>query len=99
MLLYIHPSKATVLGCGVSTTGIKDNHPLLEVDISDYKLEKIRAIQCHASQNPTLLGKQEDVTDNIPCSELYTVARDIKTKDNYPDWFETASVEEIYGKA
>ena len=99
MLLYIHPSEATVLDCGVYSTEIENRQPLVEVDISDYKLEKIRAIQCHASQNPTLLGKPEDVTDKIPCSELYTVARDIRTKDNCPDWFETASVEEIYGKA
>jgi len=89
MLLYIHPSEATVLGCGVSSTGIEDMQPLVEVDISDYKLEKIRAIQCHASQNPTLSGKPEDVTDKVPCSEFYTVARDMKTKDNYPYWFET----------
>jgi len=88
MLLYIHPSEATVLGCGVSTTGIKDNHPLVEVDISDYKLDKIRAIQCHASQNPDLTGKPEDMMDKIPCRELYTIVRDMKTKDNYADWFE-----------
>jgi LmbE family N-acetylglucosaminyl deacetylase len=99
MLLYIHPSGATVLDCGVYSTEIEDRQPLVEVDISDYKLEKIRVIQCHASQNPTLLGKPEDVTDKIPCSELYTVARDIRTKDNCSDWFETASVEQIYGKA
>jgi LmbE family N-acetylglucosaminyl deacetylase len=89
MLLYLHPSEATILGCGVSSTGLEDTQPLIEVDISDYKLEKIRAIQCHASQNPTLSGKPENVTDKIPCSELYTVARDMKLKDNYPDWFET----------
>ncbi|OGO64555.1 MAG: hypothetical protein A2029_16030 [Chloroflexi bacterium RBG_19FT_COMBO_47_9] len=99
MLLYIHPSEATVLGCGVSSIDIEDKQPLVEVDISDYKLEKIRAIQCHTSQNPDLIGKPEDVTNKIPCSEFYTVARDMKTKDNYPNWFETASVEEIYGKA
>jgi len=99
MLLYIHPSEATVLGCGISSAGIEDRQPLVEVDISDFKLEKIRAIQCHASQNPILSGKPEDVMDKIPCTKLYTIASDIRAKDNFPDWFETASVEEIYGKA
>jgi LmbE family N-acetylglucosaminyl deacetylase len=88
ILLYIHPSEATALGCGVSSIEIEAKQPLVEVDISDYKLEKIRAIQCHASQNPNLIGKPEDVTNKIPCSELYTVARDMKTKENYPNWFE-----------
>ena len=99
MLFYLHPSEATILGFGVSSTVIEDSQPLVEVDISDYKLEKIRAIQCHASQNPTLSGKPENVTDKIPCSELYTVARDMKTKDNYPDWFETVSEGETYEQA
>jgi len=88
ILLYIHPSEATVLGCGVSFAGIEDRQPLVEVDISDYKLDKIRAIQCHASQNPGLIGKPEEEVDSIPCHEVYTVARDMKTKDNYADWFE-----------
>lgn len=99
MLLYIHHSGATVLGCGVSSTGIEDRQPLVEVDISDYKLEKNRAIQCHASQNPDLIGKPEDMTNNIPCSELYAIARNMKSKDNYPDWFELENVAEIYGEA
>lgn len=99
MLLYLHPSEATILGCGVSSTGLEDTQPLVEVDISDYKLEKIRAIQCHASQNPTLSGKPENVMDKIQCSELCTVARDMKTKDNYPDWFETVSKGETYEPA
>ena len=89
MLLYIHPSEATVLGCGVASTGAENMQPLVEVDISDYKLEKIRAIQSHASQDPGLPGRPEEETDKIPCSEFYKVARDMKSKDNYPDWFES----------
>jgi hypothetical protein len=33
-LLYIHPSEATVLGCGVSFSATHDGRPLVEVDIS-----------------------------------------------------------------
>jgi LmbE family N-acetylglucosaminyl deacetylase len=88
LLLYIHPSEATVLGCGVSFSNKEDGKPLVEVDISDYKLEKVRAIQCHASQSPGLPGRPEEEMDKIPCSELYTIARDGKAAQEYPDWFE-----------
>ena len=88
MLLYIHPSEATELGCGISSTDTEDFQPLVEVDISAYKHEKIQAIKCHISQNPGLSGKVEDMMDDIPCSELYTIARNMSAEDNYPDWFE-----------
>ena len=88
MLLFIHPSEATVLGCGVSYSNMEDGKLVVEVDISDYKLEKVRAIQCHTSQNPDLPGRPEEVMDKIPCSEFYSIARDEKNALNYPDWFE-----------
>jgi LmbE family N-acetylglucosaminyl deacetylase len=95
MLLYIHPSEATVLGCGVPFSNSEDGKPVVEVDISDYKLEKVGAIQCHASQNPGLPGKPEEEMGKIPCSELYTIARDVKAAENYPDWFEPLREEAI----
>lgn len=88
MLLYIRPSEATALGCGVTSSKMDDGLPQVEIDISDYKLEKVRAIQSHASQNPDLPGKPEEEMDKIPCHELYTIARDAKAAENYPDWFE-----------
>ncbi len=94
MLLYIRPSDATALGCGVTSSNTEDGKPLVEVDISDYKLDKVRAIQSHASQNPGLPGRPEEEVDKIPCSELYTIARDSKTAENYPDWFEPLGEEE-----
>jgi hypothetical protein len=72
----------------VSSVATENKQPLVEVDISEHKLEKIRAIQSHISQNPGLSGKAEDVMDDIPCSELYTIARNMTAEDNYPDWFE-----------
>jgi LmbE family N-acetylglucosaminyl deacetylase len=95
LLLYIHPSEATVLGCGVSSSKTDDGQPLVEIDISDYKLEKVRAIQSHASQNPGLPGRPEEEVEKIPCSELYTIARDAKTTDNYPDWFDVSREETL----
>lgn len=94
MLLYIHPSEATVLGCGVTSSKTDDGQPLVGVDISDYKLEKVRAIQSHVSQEPGLPGTPEEEVDKIPCSELYTIARDMKTAENYPEWFEPLREEE-----
>jgi hypothetical protein len=35
--------------------------------------------------------------DKIPSIELYAVARNMRTADNYPDWFETVGLEETYG--
>jgi len=97
LLLYIRPSEATVLGCGVSSSRTEDRQPLVEIDISDYKLDKIRAIQSHASQNPGLPARPEEEVENIPCSELFSIARGTKTTENYPDWFEMEREEEING--
>ncbi len=93
LLLYIHPSKATALGCGVTTLEADAEQPLVKIDISEYKLHKVRAIQSHASQNPGLPDGPEEAMDQIPCHEIYTIARDAKTVDNYPDWFETVRKE------
>jgi LmbE family N-acetylglucosaminyl deacetylase len=95
LLFYIHPSEATVLGCGVSSSRTENGQPLVEIDISGYKLDKVRAIQSHASQNPGLPGRPEEETDKIPCSELNSLARDAKTADNYPEWFETVREKEM----
>jgi hypothetical protein len=60
----------------------------VEVDISDYKLEKVRAIQSHASQNPGFPGRPEEEMEKIPCSEFYNIARDFGGIDISTDWFE-----------
>ena len=93
LLLYIRPSEATALGCGVTSSNTDAGQPQVEIDISDYKLNKIRAIQSHASQDPDLPGRPEEELGKIPCTELFTVARDLKTGENYPIWFETLSEE------
>jgi LmbE family N-acetylglucosaminyl deacetylase len=87
MLLYISPSEATALGCGVTSVIREDENPLVSIDISGYKLEKVRAIQCHASQNPGLNGKPEEETDKIPCHEVYAIARDMNLADGSTNWF------------
>lgn len=86
-LLHIAPSEATQLGCGVSPDNFRSTQPLVSVDISDHKLEKIRAIQSHVSQHPPLRGKPEDVIDQIPCHEFFTVAHSRIPSTNPADCF------------
>ncbi len=95
LLLYIRPSEATALGCGVTSSETDAGLSQVEIDISDYKLNKIRAIQSHASQDPGLPGRPEEELGKIPCTELYTVARDLFTTQNFPHWFEMRKEEEM----
>lgn len=87
-LLYIAPSEATVLGCGVPSSKSSGDEPLIPVDISGYKIEKVRAIQCHVSQHTSLEGKPEEVVDQIPCHEYFTVAHTGSNANAAADWFE-----------
>ena len=94
ILLYISPSEATALGCGVTSVIREDGNPLVSIDISGYKLEKVQAIQCHASQNPGLNGTPEEEIGKIPCHEVYAIARNRVFSEGLLNWFE-AELEEI----
>lgn len=74
-LLYLAPSEATLLGCGVSAQNPDPGKATILVDVSDFKIEKIKAIQSHASQNPSLTKKAEEEVDQIACSEFFMVAQ------------------------
>lgn len=87
-LLYIAPSKATILGCGVPASSANPDQPLISVDISDYKIEKIRAIQSHISQHPPLEGKAEEEVDKVPCHEYFTIAHSMKKSRDLMDCFD-----------
>lgn len=87
-LLYIAPSEATALGCGVSAPSEYSDKNLILVDISDFKVDKIRAIQCHASQHPPLAGKAEEELDKVPCHEYFAVAHTVKHAHDLSGCFE-----------
>lgn len=87
-LLYVAASEATVLGCGVSSTNLNSGEIRVAVDISEYKTEKLRAIQSHASQNPALDGKPEVTIDQITCFEYFTVAPAGSCSNANSNWFE-----------
>ena len=77
-LLYIAPSEATCMGCGISSSSENSDLPLISVDVSEYRIQKIRAIQSHASQEPPLTGKAEEEVDNVPCHEYFSIAQSVK---------------------
>lgn len=85
-LLYLAPSEATQLGCGVSSAGLKDDKPLIAIDVSDYRIEKVRAIQSHLSQQPGLTGRAEDEAEIIPCYEYFSIAQVGTRLEELPDW-------------
>ncbi len=87
-LLYIALSEETAIGGGASAFTVNPDEPRIAVDISDYKLEKIRAIQCHASQHPPLVGKAEEQVDKVPCNEYFTVAHTIKKANDLVGCFD-----------
>lgn len=89
MLLYIHPSDATLLGCGVTSSDGNHERELVAVDISDFKFQKLDAMKSHVSQNPGLDGLPEDEINKIACSEIFSIARKAEILDNLPQWFET----------
>lgn len=87
-LLYIAPSEATDLGCGVSAAGANLDKPLMAEDISDFKIDRIRAIQSHISQHPPLTGKVEEEKDKVSCHEYFVVAYTVKRTQELAECFE-----------
>lgn len=86
-LLYLAPSEATILGCGVSAKQNDSAEPLIAVDIGEFKINKVQAIQCHKSQNPELTGKPEEEVQKIPCYENFSLARSPMKLANFTNWF------------
>lgn len=87
-LLYIAPSEATELGCGVQGRSAAPEETLISVDITNFKIDKIHAIQSHASQRPPLTGKAEEEVEKVPCHEYFTVAHTIKHAHDLTGCFE-----------
>lgn len=85
-LLYLAPSEATLLGCGVFSAQTDSSEPLIAVDINGFKINKVKAIQSHLSQHPELTGKPENEAEKIPCKEYFSVARVKGKKETTLDW-------------
>lgn len=87
LLLFISPSEATALGCGVTSIATKEDNPQIKIDISDFRLSKVKAIRCHASQNPGLEGNITEEAEKLPCFEIYTIARTMGGGNGSLEWF------------
>lgn len=74
-LYYLSPSEATLQGCGVVPSQEIAGGPVASIDITDYRLPKLRAMQCHVSQNPPFKGEPEHEIENLACHEYFTLAR------------------------
>jgi LmbE family N-acetylglucosaminyl deacetylase len=74
-LYYLASSEATLQGCGVVPSQEAAGGPVASIDISDYRLPKLRAMQAHASQHPPFTGDPETEIENLACHEYFTLAR------------------------
>ena len=81
-LYYLAPSEATLQGCGVVPSQEVAGGPVASIDITDYRLPKLRAMQCHTSQNPPFAGDPEKEIENLACHEYFVLARPL---GNYTD--------------
>lgn len=87
-LLYILPSEATQQGCGISPSQDMAGGAVVSVDISDYRLSKVRAMQCHASQTPPFRGNPEEEAEKLTCHEYFVIARPRMVQQIPTDLFE-----------
>jgi LmbE family N-acetylglucosaminyl deacetylase len=87
-LLYILPSEATQQGCGISPSKELAGGPVVSIDISDYRVSKVRAMQCHASQDPPFRGDPEKEAEKLTCHEYFVLARPRQVESIPTDLFE-----------
>lgn len=74
-LFYMAASEATEQGCGAPLANVGGPQPLVAIDISDFRATKVRAMQCHASQEPPFSGPPAEEAERLFCHEFYSVAR------------------------
>jgi LmbE family N-acetylglucosaminyl deacetylase len=86
-LFYIAPSEATMQGCGVVPSEEVAGGPVASIDISDYRLPKVRAMQAHASQNPPYTSDPAEEADKLTCHEYFTLARPTTADGELNDLF------------
>ena len=86
-LYYLTPSEATLKGCGIVPSQEAAGGPVASIDITDFRLPKLRAIQCHASQDPPFKGEPEHEIENLACHEYFTLARPSGKYEDLTDLF------------
>lgn len=87
-LFYMLPSEATQQGCGIPPSKEMAGGPVVSIDISDYRVTKVRAMQCHASQKPPFNGDPEEEAEKLTCHEYFVLARPRHVESIPTDLFE-----------
>jgi len=87
-LFYMLPSEATQQGCGIPPSQQMVGGPVASIDISEYRLSKVRAMQCHASQTPPFNGTPEEEAEKLTCHEYFVLARPRQVEQNLTNLFE-----------
>ena len=87
-LLYMLPSEATRQGCGIPSSQVMVGDSVISIDISDYRVAKVRAMQCHASQEPPFSGDPEEEAENLTRYEYFVLARPKQVETIPIDLFE-----------
>lgn len=91
-LFYLAPSAATLQGCGVVPSQEIAGGPVAALDVGDYLVTKVRAMQCHASQKPPYPGPPEEEATRLTCHEYFTLARPVEWQADLADLFEQVSL-------
>jgi LmbE family N-acetylglucosaminyl deacetylase len=86
-LFYLAPSEATLQSCGVLPSQEVAGGPVASIDITDYRLPKVRAMQAHASQDPPYPGDPGEEAAKLTCHEYFTLARPITADGEMNDLF------------
>jgi LmbE family N-acetylglucosaminyl deacetylase len=89
VLLYIWPPEASALSYGDSTPSTEDKNPLVCIDTSVDKLEKVQSPQSHSGQYVGLNRNSETEMYKTTCQEIYTLVRNKELDEGSLNWMDT----------
>jgi LmbE family N-acetylglucosaminyl deacetylase len=99
-LFYIAPSEATQQGCGIPPSPQQITKAVASIDITDFRIPKLRAMQAHASQKPPYTGPPEDEAGKLACHEYFALAQPVERYTVLTDLFAPLpSRETVYASA
>lgn len=86
-LFYIAPSEATRQGCSIPPSPRQITSAVASIDITDFRIPKLRAMQAHASQKPPYTGAPEDDAGKLACHEYFALAHPVEPYTVLTDLF------------
>ena len=88
--------EATQQGCGVMPPHEITGGPTIGIDVGQYLVTKVRAAQCHASQNPPFSGDPETEAERLACHEYFVLAFPALESVNTHELFDQKLVMEVH---